>query len=45
MQKSSKYEKQKNPNCHCAMENVLILNDWYFRTYKQNLTAYFLVHK
>lgn len=28
-------KNKKNPKCHCAIENVLILNDWFFREQKQ----------
>ena len=34
--KNHRYLKdKKNPKCHCAMENVLILSDWYIHKQKQ----------
>lgn len=28
-------KNEKNPICHCAMKNVLILNDWYIKEQKK----------
>lgn len=32
--KHSIYKNKQNPKCHCAMENVLILSDWYLQKTK-----------
>lgn len=35
-------KNKKNPNCHCAMENVLILYTWYFFENKSKINELYI---